>query len=132
MILLASNFFFLKNPHNIFFCSGGPRQVTCKQLYVSILTLAHARTLRPRPPSPFSLSYAPFFLKSPFNDKMRRWIALAAHLFIVATSVLASSSSGDSVLVVLDDELKRENFSKFFGELEGTYSKQYERVKQLC
>ena len=52
---------------------------------------------------------------------MRRWLALAAHLFVAVTSVLARSSTGNSVLVVLGDEYKKEQFSRFFGQLEGVW-----------
>lgn len=52
---------------------------------------------------------------------MRRWFAHAVQLLVVATSALARSSSGNGVLVVLEDGLQKENFSKFFGDLEGVF-----------
>lgn len=49
-----------------------------------------------------------------------------ANLSLFAAGLLASiptaaaiSSTGDSVLVLLEPKLKRDNFSKFFGSLEG-------------
>jgi oligosaccharyltransferase complex subunit beta len=38
---------------------------------------------------------------------------------VLAGKVLAKSSSGDSVLVLLDPSLDRANYSIFFGGLEG-------------
>jgi hypothetical protein len=52
---------------------------------------------------------------------MGRWLALAAHLLVFATSILARSSSGNSVLVVLGDDQKKDDFSQFFGDLEGMF-----------
>lgn len=45
----------------------------------------------------------------------RRWSLLA--LFTYAASVLAKSSTGDSVLVVFDPSLDKDNFTTFFNGL---------------
>lgn len=46
---------------------------------------------------------------------------LLAHLVALAAMVSAKSSTGDSVLVVLEPSLKREDYSMFFGGLESTW-----------
>ena len=46
---------------------------------------------------------------------IRRWSLLA--LFAYAASALAKSSTGDSVLVVLDSSLDKSSFSTFFNDL---------------
>lgn len=49
---------------------------------------------------------------------MRRWIALAAQLFTLVSLGLAKSATGNSVLVLLENDLPRENFTIFFNGLE--------------
>ena len=49
---------------------------------------------------------------------MRFLRTLLFPLLALTSFVLARSSTGDSVLVLLDPSLKRENFSIFFGDLE--------------
>ncbi|KAH8114128.1 Dolichyl-diphosphooligosaccharide-protein glycosyltransferase [Phellopilus nigrolimitatus] len=49
---------------------------------------------------------------------MRRWFALAAQLVALVATSYAKSSTGDSVLVVLEKNLPKENFSTFFSGLE--------------
>lgn len=51
---------------------------------------------------------------------MGRWFALAVQLVALVSSIYAKSSTGDSVLVVLEKDLPKERFSKFFHGLEGT------------
>lgn len=50
---------------------------------------------------------------------MRGLIALAVQLAVLAAVALSKSSTGNSVLVVLEKELSRDDFSAFFGSLEG-------------
>ena len=52
---------------------------------------------------------------------MRFLRQLLLPVLALAGLALARSSSGDSVLVLLDPSLKREDFSVFFGDLESTY-----------
>ncbi|KAH7890052.1 Dolichyl-diphosphooligosaccharide--protein glycosyltransferase subunit WBP1 [Phlebopus sp. FC_14] len=49
---------------------------------------------------------------------MRSFLSALASLFVLSTNVLAKSSSGDSVLVLLDPSLQKENYSIFFSGLE--------------
>ncbi|KAI5120154.1 hypothetical protein M0805_003641 [Coniferiporia weirii] len=49
---------------------------------------------------------------------MRRWLALAVQLVALAAVSLAKSSTGDSVLVVLEKDQPKDNFSTFFRGLE--------------
>ncbi|KAI0806816.1 dolichyl-diphosphooligosaccharide-protein glycosyltransferase [Fomes fomentarius] len=49
---------------------------------------------------------------------MRFLRKLAATVVLLASLALAKSSTGDTVLVLLDPSLKKENFSIFFGDLE--------------
>ena len=51
---------------------------------------------------------------------MRRWLACAvAFLLCVIDIASTKSATGDSVLVVLEKDLPKEQFSKFFAGLEG-------------
>jgi len=54
-----------------------------------------------------------------FSAKMRFLVSALISFLALAGNALARSSTGDSVLVVLDPSLKREDYSKFFGGLEG-------------
>ena len=47
--------------------------------------------------------------------------ALTTAILACAGLVNAQSSTGNSVLVVLDDDLKKESFSAFFGGLESLF-----------
>ena len=49
---------------------------------------------------------------------MRLLRKLLLPVLALASFALARSSTGDSVLVLLDPSLKKENFSIFFGDLE--------------
>lgn len=51
---------------------------------------------------------------------MRRLFALAVYLFAFIVGTLARSSTGNSVLVVLEKDLPKDEFSTFFSGLEGT------------
>ena len=51
---------------------------------------------------------------------MRFLRKLLLPVLALASLALARSSTGDSVLVVLDPSLKKDNFSIFFGDLEST------------
>ena len=51
---------------------------------------------------------------------MRVWLSLAVQLAALAVGALAKSATGNSVLVVLEQELPKEDFSTFFSGLEGT------------
>ena len=51
---------------------------------------------------------------------MRFLRKLLLPVLAVASLALAQSSTGNSVLVLLDPSLKKENFSIFFGDLEST------------
>lgn len=53
---------------------------------------------------------------------------LLAHLVALAALVTAKSSTGDSVLVVLEPSLKREDYSTFFGGLESMHVISYTRT----
>ena len=53
---------------------------------------------------------------------MRFLRTLLFPLLALTSFALARSSTGDSVLVLLDSSLKKENFSIFFGDLESTWS----------
>ena len=53
---------------------------------------------------------------------MRFLRTLLFPLLALTSFALARSSTGDSVLVLLDTSLKKENFSIFFGDLESTWS----------
>lgn len=50
----------------------------------------------------------------------------------LAGLVAARSSSGNSVLVVLDPSLSKDKFSIFFKDLEGVYSSSLKVVNQLA
>ena len=49
---------------------------------------------------------------------MRFLRTLLLPLLALTSLALARSSTGDSVLILLDPSLKKENFSIFFGDLE--------------
>lgn len=50
---------------------------------------------------------------------MRFLVSALVSFLALAGNAFARSSTGDSVLVLLDPSLKREDYSKFFGGLEG-------------
>ena len=50
---------------------------------------------------------------------MRTWLTLAVQLAVSAALAVAKSATGDSVLVVLEKDLPKEDFSTFFSSLEG-------------
>lgn len=54
---------------------------------------------------------------------MRSFLTLLLPLLGLAGLLEAKSSSGDSVLVVLEPNLPRDDFSIFFKDLEGVISK---------
>ena len=58
---------------------------------------------------------------SQLSGTMRRWLALAVQFIALATSICAKSSTGDSVLVVLEKDQPKERFSRFFNGLEGSF-----------
>ena len=64
-----------------------------------------------------SLYRTPKFLSTALD--MARWLALLAQLVALVSFVAAKSATGDSVLVVLEKDLPKERFSKFFNGLEG-------------
>jgi len=51
--------------------------------------------------------------------------ALTTAILALAGLVNAQSSTGNSVLIVLDKDLKKESFSAFFGGLESAFSVSY-------
>lgn len=53
---------------------------------------------------------------------MRRWLVLAAQFLSLINLGYTKSATGDSVLVVLEKGLKKENFSTFFSGLEGLFT----------
>jgi len=52
---------------------------------------------------------------------------LSLHLILAAFVGLlqAKSSTGDSVLVILDNKLNRSDYSLFFGGLEGAFEREF-------
>lgn len=56
---------------------------------------------------------------------MRFLRGLLLPLVALAGFACARSSTGDSVLVLLDPSLKRDNFSIFFGDLESMCAEMY-------
>ncbi len=55
----------------------------------------------------------------PIISTMARWLSFLAQVAAFASLAWAKSSTGDSVLVVLEKDLQREQFSTFFSGLEG-------------
>ena len=53
---------------------------------------------------------------------MRAWLTLAVQLVALVALALAKSATGSSVLIVLEKDLPREDFSNFFSSLEGARS----------
>ena len=53
---------------------------------------------------------------------MRLLRKLLLPVLALASLALARSSTGDSILVLLDPSLKKENFSVFFGDLESAHT----------
>lgn len=57
-------------------------------------------------------------VKQQESPAMRFLRKLAAAVVLLASLAFAKSSTGDTVLVLLDPSLKKENFSIFLGDLE--------------